>query len=187
MKDNPIAKSYADSLFEVSLEKKLVDTIGEDINAFAELMEVLPEFEVFLSSPSVETENKILVLQTHFEEKLHPITLRFLLLLLKRERFLLFSSIFTHFTRLLDAYLGKMRVLCITATALTESTEKKLHEVLSKKYPGKKMVLTKQIQPELLGGFVLEMDGKIVDASLKHKLSVFHKRLLAQTNVVLNK
>lgn len=187
MKSNPAAKVYADSLFKISQEKKVATEVGDDIQALVELFNSLPEFEVFLSSPSVKSEDKIKLLHKHFQNKLQKISFSFFGLLLQRGRFMLFRGIVFCYKELLDAHLGNIRAICSTAVPMEDGTVKQLEKVLSNKFAKKNILLTQQVQPDLLGGFVLEIDGRIVDASLKRKLNEFQKRLRTQTNAVLNR
>lgn len=90
------------------------------------------------------------------------------------------------FSVLLDKHLGKVRVLCKTAVELEEKTQQEIKKSLSKKMSKGEIILTTEVDPTLLGGILLEMDGRVIDASLKRKLKGFHQALMTQTNQVLN-
>lgn len=66
MKIHPAAKVYANSLFEVGLVKKNVERLGEELLSFMELCKENPDFQTFLTTPSIEYSQKMKVLEKIF-------------------------------------------------------------------------------------------------------------------------
>ena len=185
MKDHPAAAVYTESLFETAKKRKIVDQVGQELNSFAELLETIPEFRVFLSSPSIDLTTKSLLIESLFQSKCSETFFNFLSLIVHRGRFLLFDSMVFQYVELMNKYLKKLRVQCTSAMPLNQETEKLLKAALSKAYSGQEIILTSKIDPHLLGGFVLEVDGYVIDASLQRKLLGFRKRLANRTTSIL--
>lgn len=184
MRTNPAAKAYALSLFEVGQGHQKVERLGEELQSFAQLLKEVPEFQTFLISPSIEPLEKKQIVEKIFKRKADPLFLNLLTLLFKKGRFLLYPSIVIYYQNLMDKYLGILKVTCSTAVPLSELSTKNLVQLLEEKYKGKKIQITNEVHPPLLGGFILEFEGQQIDASLRHHLKNFHYLLMEQSSQV---
>ena len=128
----------------------------------------------------IDKETKKRVLGEIFGKRIGPIMLRFLNLLTEKNREGDLLAIIEQFTRLLDEKRGIVRVEVTSAVQLTETESNRLKEHLER-YTGKKVVPSFRLDPTVLGGFVVRLDDRIMDATLAHQLDLLRERFLEGT------
>ena len=142
-----MSKSYADALFSLAME---TNTVYETLVTLKELCEGLNATEGaldLLASPSIPKDERCAVLEKAFGD-------------VQPEHVLSFVGVLVQH--------GHIRELT-SAVELTKAEQEALTEKLGKKL-GRTIHLECTVDPSLLGGLVVNVDGKVIDGSLKHKL-----------------
>jgi len=170
MSANRAATRYAKALY-LSAEGKLDEALADQVH----IEEILPLFtspEVgrVLKSPVVPNSIKSDVLKYALEKsgaskRLHA----FIQVLIEARRINLLPEIAVVFEAILDQVQGKAHVDLEAASSLPD-TELSMIQKTLEKVLGKKVTLTQQVLPDLLGGFVVRSGHLVVDMSLKTKL-----------------
>ena len=169
MKNIRIANRYAKALFTLSLEVNLVEKVKYDMSFIAKTIADSSELKKFLLSPVIKDEKKVKIIKTLFEKHIQAFTLHFLNLIIKKRRFLYIDYIaedYLNFYR--DAHNIKLANLQ-TASALEPETKDKITSILEE-FTQKEIELYVEIKKELIGGFVLKIDDKQYDTSIRTKL-----------------
>ena len=165
-----IASRYAKSLIELADEQNKLEDITEDIKSFQRAL-ANRDLYLLLKSPIVSVDKKKQVFKALFEGKFNEMTLAFLNILTTKGRE-------AYMPEIADEYLDQYKkikhistVKLTTAEALTadavEAIRKKLEE---SKVTDEHVEIETAVDPELIGGFVIELDDKIYDASVANKL-----------------
>jgi len=165
---------YAKALFDLSKEKGLTSSIKEDVIALKEVCQNSAEFKDFIANPTVSNDKKAEVLKTLFSGKIQKETLDFLNLLVKKGRLGQLGSICETCISFINESENLIQVKLTTATAISD-TEKA--QIASKFLGNSKYEVETIVNPEIIGGFVLEFNNKILDNSISNQLNQFKNNL----------
>lgn len=162
---------YAEALFESSKFIQLIEKTNQDLLLISETVSNSDSLKLFLSNPLVTSETKKKVLQQLFLDQVSSHVLNFLSILVDRRRISLLSSI-------IDCYLTlvyKLKLTTVaniyTAAVLTDLQQKSLEKKLQDMTNSKEIKLVIQVNPELIGGFVIQIGSKIIDMSIYGQLN----------------
>ncbi len=169
-----VARRYANAIF--ALGKKDGDTAlnarGECFAAIVEMLKSSTDLDHTLKSPVIGIEEKKKLLDKLLHKIKADATLRnFCFLLADKERLAFLGEIAAYYGKLLDEAKGIIRGQCITAVKLSADKKSKLKETLQKK-AGADIELTFAVDKDILGGMVLKMGDRVLDASLRAQLGI---------------
>jgi ATP synthase F1 delta subunit len=171
-----IAKVYARSLFEVAREHGKIDDIREELGQFADALERERELALFLFSPYFSTEEKEDGLEravTGAEE----IFLNFLDLLLEKHRMPVIFRIRRSYDELWEDEHRLLPVQVTSAIELDEKIARTIGEQIGER-TGRKVELTTRVEPDILGGIVVQVGNSILDASIRNRLEQLRKQVV---------
>jgi F-type H+-transporting ATPase subunit delta len=171
-----LAKTYAEALFALAIERGLVDVIHDEVEFFEKLLGEDKEFLVFVETLSVEREEKRKVFETVLRGKVSDEFLNFLLLVVRRGRQLLLRAMLAAFRALHDAKIGRMHARAVTAVSISPEVREALRVRLEAAFQ-KKIVIHNVVDERILGGFVVSCGGYVADGSLIADLDRIERRL----------
>jgi F-type H+-transporting ATPase subunit delta len=164
-----IAEPYAQALMALAQEQSLTDRFGQDTSALLELMAASDDLTTFLSNPLMGVEAKKGVLQ-QLGADFHPLFVNFLKLLVDRGRIVFLSAVLKAYQALLRQ-LNQAVLAEVTATVeLTEEQQASLRHQVIAMTNAQQVDLSITVDPELLGGVIIQVGSQVVDASLKGQL-----------------
>ena len=169
------ARRYAQAAFEIALEKKELDKWQSDLQ---KVVDVVSD-EVFLAaleSPKIKLDDKSLLLSKQLG-KINPLVLNMAKLLIDRGGIGMIGEIADEFQRLLDAYRGIQTADITTAVPLDDKDKKKLAENLGVLLD-MKVEIKSEVDPEILGGIIARVGGKLLDGSTRTKLAALKRELV---------
>jgi len=172
-----VTRRYAKALFELAEEQNLLSQVEHDLNSIKLVCDSSEEFGLILESPVIDVAEKKEVFARLFKDRVHPVTFRFLELLVEKNRENLLPLIIDRFLNLLDEARGIVRGQLFTAHPFTEQQLVALKKRLNR-ITGKEVVLHQSVKPELLGGFIIQMNDTVIDTSLKNQLIKLRDRLV---------
>ncbi|HUN66473.1 MAG TPA: ATP synthase F1 subunit delta [Bacteroidota bacterium] len=178
MSQHRAAYRYALSLLEVAVDTRSLDAVGADLFMIDGLISASGEFIRFLRSPVVNTVKKRGILTLIFEGKVSPLTLKFLQLLAQRKRVAILPEIIARFFKLRDEQTGVLDVAARSTIPFSKDQESELTKRLSEA-TGKKISLRWRIDPALMGGFTIQYEDTVWDASVRRQLELLRERLTA--------
>ena len=168
-------RRYAQAVFELALEKKELERWQAD---FAKITAAVAdkEFLAALESPKISLEKKSQLLAKRLEG-LNPLAMNLVYLLIARSGIGMVADIAAEYQRLLDSHRGIEPAEVITAVPLDEKDIKKLTDNLSA-VVGKDVVVRAEVDPEILGGIIARVGGKLLDGSTRSKLAALKRELV---------
>lgn len=170
-----ISSRYAKSLLDFALEQDKLERIYQDMLQLKAAVSVR-DFVLLCKSPIVQPGKKEQVFNVLFKDRFDPVTFGFFNILLKKGREAYVPEIVDQFMSQYEAIRKITRVTLSTATPLDEQVIRKIKEKLAAaKSTRENIELETQIKPALIGGFVLEFDDKLYDASVAHRLQQMRK------------
>ena len=171
MSANAIARRYAKALVQLAAEEGAVDKFQGELARVEALFSAHPELGSLLSNPAYGIEAKLDTLKDLADRLSLSGTLRnFLLLLQERNRMACLPAIFSSYSVLADALSGVVRPVITTALPLGDARIAEIKGALEKS-TGKKVSLTVEIDPALIGGVVTKIGDKVLDGSVKTQLT----------------
>ena len=170
-----IARVYARSLFEVAQEAGLLDEIREQLAQFADELEGNHELQVFFFSPYFSSREKIDGIERAIDGADERFV-RFLGLLAERHRMPVVFRIRRAFEAL---WAEENKLISVSVTSAVELDKKTLTGIGKQieEQTGRKVELTSQVDPDVLGGLVLRVGNMILDASVRNRLDRLRKQV----------
>jgi F-type H+-transporting ATPase subunit delta len=164
-----IARRYAKAIFAIAKEQDRLERTGEELDALASLASH-PDLAAAVSNPILGERSRQVIARTFAEQlELGPMTRNFVFLLAAHKRLDQLVGIADHYRRLVDVALGRTRADIVCAVGLRIDHRQELVAALEK-LTGKTVLATERVDPELLGGLVVEAQGKVYDGSLRTQL-----------------
>ena len=177
MAANDIARVYASSLVEIGQEKNILDQLAEEVQFLSELFISDSDFRLFLTSPGMAKEAKKDFIKKIFTGKLSEHIINFMNLLIENDRMSFLGKIYEALRSIADDVLKRKRVTVVTRFDLDEATYATIKTSLKEKYK-KEIIITQEIDENILGGIIIKMDDIVIDGSLARDLKNIRKNLL---------
>jgi F-type H+-transporting ATPase subunit delta len=168
---NAIARRYAKALVQLAAEEGAVEAFHGELARVLALFSANPELGSLLSNPAYGTEAKLEILKDVADKlSLSGTISNFLLLLQERNRMTCLSAISSSYSILADELSGVVRPVITSALPLGEAQIAGIKAALEKS-TGKKVSMTVDIDPALIGGVVTKIGDKVLDGSVKTQLT----------------
>lgn len=175
MSQRTVARRYARALYEEADRLGAVDPIDEDVSLLRETLDASDELDRFFRSPVIPVSKKIGVVQALFGERTHELTTTFLVLLIRKDRENLVSSVVDEYQALRDEQRGIVEATVRTAHVLDETETAALEEALEQT-TGKRVRLNIVQDVDLIGGVVVRIGDRVFDGSVRNKLDTLRER-----------
>ena len=170
-----IAQVYARSLFEVASEEGKLDTLREQLGAFADALQDSRELQTFFFSPYFSTEEKKDGLGRTVTGADETLT-NFLEVLVENHRMPVIFRVRRELDRLWQEANQLLPVQITSAVALDESVATRIGDEIGRQ-TGRRVQLTSTIDPDVIGGVVLRVGNSILDASIRTRLEALRKQV----------
>jgi len=165
------AGRYAAALFDLANEENHVSQVESDLGAFQSLLDMSDDLTSMVKSPLYSSEEQSAAIEMLADKAgIGALTKNFLLLVTKKRRLPIVADIIKAFRALLAQSRGEVPAEVTSAVALNEAQISELKEML-KASVGKDVNLDTHVDPALLGGLVVKIGSRMVDTSLRTKLS----------------
>lgn len=163
-----LAQVYGRSLFEVAREQDKLDLLREQLGQFADALEDSHELRLFFFSPyfsSKEKQSGLERLLDGADERL----INFLDLLIENHRMPVIFRVRREYNRLWEQDKRLLPVVLTSAVELDAQTTRSLGERIGER-TGRTVELTTRVEPDILGGIVVQVGNSILDASIRNRL-----------------
>lgn len=170
-----IAHVYARSLFEVAQERDKLDLVREQLGQVADALEENRELRLFFFSPYFSTEEKRDGLRRTIEGG-DPLLMNFLDVLVENHRLPVLLRVRREYDRLWDEANDLLPVTVTSAVALDDAVVQRIGDEIGRQ-TGRQVQLTKEVDPSIVGGFVVRVGNAILDASIRNRLEHLRKTI----------
>jgi len=163
---NTITTPYAEAFLQVAESKNEVEKVIKQSKSLLQIWKDSPDFSQAMASPVLEVSSKKSAIDKIFSKKITPSFLNFLKLLADRQRIGFLDLVLE---RLLELYREQRNIALATVTSATSLDDDQQAQLLKKvkKIAGTdKLELNLEVDPSLIGGFVVTVGSKVIDASL---------------------
>lgn len=177
MRDTTVARSYAETLFELGRRDGAIEEYGEALATFARLLDEDPKFRLFLETPRIDDAERKAVVRKVFGTALPRYVVNFVLVTIDKRRQRLLRTISSEYSALVDAHLGREHVEVTLARSADEETERVISARLSDVL-GKQAIPHFRVKPDIIGGLVVRTGDTIYDGSIRRRLDGMRRRML---------
>ena len=166
-----VAGRYAAALHELAVEAGAVDTILADLHAFDRMLAESADLSRFIKSPVFTAEEQTKVLGALLEKaEIKGFAANFLKLVAQRRRLFAVRDMISAYAAIVDNARGIVRATAIVAEKPSQAVLDSIKSAL-KDLAGDKAVVDVTVDPAIIGGIVVKLGSKMVDASLRTKLN----------------
>lgn len=174
-KNLKVARRYAKALLSLAEENHILERTYEDMKQVSKVYSMEAELKILMKSPIVREGKKQKILTRLFENVVHPLNLRYMLIIARKRRASLLEGIAQEFQVVYKNYLGIEQVKVVTALPLDKTLREKVLQV-SRQLTTKRIEFHEELDPSLIGGFILNLGDTQYDASVRRKLAEMKKR-----------
>ena len=174
-----VAKRYAKALFELAEERNVLEKVHTDLQAIAETVKNSEDLQNLLVNPLVNEADKMNVLARIFSDRFESLTRQFLELVAEKRRLSVLLEIITKFYRMMLEHNNQIEGQLISAVDLEERQVEEIGKQIEQ-ITGKKVMLNRQIEPSIIGGFVVKVEDVVIDNSIRSQLNRLREQLIAR-------
>lgn len=171
MQNPRLAIRYAKSLLDLAIEQNSVEDTLSDVQLLHAICSQSSEFVNVLRSPIIHADKKQSILDAVMGSKLHTLTEAFIRLLINKGREANLPEIATTFISQYKELKNIKIAKLSSAVPFNDTLKDAIKAKVLSNMPGMKIELKEEINPDLIGGFVLQIDDKLFDASIRRDLN----------------
>lgn len=172
-----LARRYARALLDLSRKQDELQRAQEELQAIALIFRRDPRARRFFETPSIPRSEKVAFLDRRWKSRLGRPVFALLHVLLRRRRLDHLVAIAEEFHKLAERAQGITHVVVRSAVPLADAQADELARSLARR-TGTKILLTREVEPALLGGAVVSLDHQVIDGSLATELWRIRRQLL---------
>jgi F-type H+-transporting ATPase subunit delta len=176
MNESKISVRYARALFQSALDKNQLDNVYRDMLLISEICKTT-EMKEFLHSPVIVPSKKDAIFHSILGNAVEKITLSLIELSVKNGRESFIPAIAREFIHETKKHKGITESVLTTAVQVDDSVRKQITDLIKRNF-NTDVELKENIDPEIIGGFVLQVDDSYIDASIRNKLRKIKKELI---------
>ena len=176
MSKSVLANKIGYSLFEVAKENNSLEQVSYELNEVAKVINENSDFVTLMNNPNIEKIKKINLIDASFSG-VNKYVVNVVKILVGNLQISLINFVLEQFTELFNRYSNSVVVKVESASPLTELQLENLKEKLKNELQLEKVELNNFVDESLLGGFKLTYNNKVVDASIKAKLSAIKAKI----------
>jgi F-type H+-transporting ATPase subunit delta len=177
MSEGPLAKRYAGALLHAAIARGALEQVMEELHSLITFLAENPIIAIVLDSPLIDKKKRERSIQELCKNRYSALLHNFLRLLNQKGRLPLLALIEKEFQLHYDAITNRVKVELTSAVELSPEEEERLHRALVSSLAAE-VRLEKRVDPQILGGVVFKIEGKVADASLRRQLSKLHDTLI---------
>ena len=173
-----VGATYGEALFELAVEEGREEELMNEVILLRELLSENPDFGKLMNHPKVLKEDKLEVLEAVFKGRVSEELVGFLHLIVSKDRYGEIDSILDYFIDEVKQVKGIGVAYVATARDLSEGKKKEVEQKLLSTTSFTRMEMHYQVDESLIGGMVIRIGDRVVDSSIRSKLSGLERELL---------
>ena len=174
-----LSREYGEGLYLLCVEEGLAEQALEELTALKTLFRENPDFCRLVSNHSLSKQERVGILDKALRDQVHLYVLNFLKILCERGAVSEFDGCVEALRTFYSRDNRVVEAVATTSGALSEEQRTQLLEKL-RSMTGKKIQLTEKVDPAVMGGVLLEMEGKRYDNTLRHRINTMRQVLTGE-------
>ena len=166
-----VSDRYASALYDLAVEKKLVDPVLEDLSNLKNILKDNKELSLVVKSPLITSIDKLNIFESLLKKiNANELTSTFLKVIEKNKRFSNLASIITQFMNINSQKRGDVLADITSADELNDDQKNNITNQL-KSILGDKLSLSFDVDKSIMGGLIVKVGSKMIDTSLANKIN----------------
>ena len=165
-----IGEPYAQALMSLAQQHNLTNQFGDTFRSLSSLLTESREFKDFVLNPVIKEEDKKAVLRQVLGSDANPYLVNFMMLLVDKRRIVFLEPIVEQYLDLLRKLNETVLAEVTSATELNEEQQQNLVEKVKAIANARDVELKTSVDPDLIGGGIIKVGSKVIDASLRGQL-----------------
>lgn len=178
MSSSKLSGRYAKSLIDLAVEKNELEAVHNDMRTFQQVCKSSRDFVLMLKNPIVHLDKKQNVLNQLFSKSFSAFTMSFMALVVNKGREAYLPEMAQALISQYNLMKGITEVKLTTATTASNQIIEKVTQMVTKATGLPKIDLHVKTNPQLMGGFILEYNNQMVDASVARQLEILDDNFL---------
>lgn len=174
-----LAKEYGAGLYQLAAEENASEQVLEQMRTLRGCFKEQPQFLRLLSNMALSKEERVGIIDAAFRGQVHPYLLNFIKILCERGALSEFAGCEEAFRELYNKDNGVVEALVTTGEKLSEDQRERLIEKLNA-MTGKQIDLLEKVDPKVVGGVLLEMNGQRYDNTVRHRLESIRRAMVGE-------
>ena len=170
------ARKYSNALFQTAKESGLCEKVYNDLVFISETINTNEQLKNALMNPIVTLNDKKDIFERLFKIHIEKVTLDFVFLLLENNRLNCLEEVVNCFNKSNNRENNIITPTIISAIELNDEQKSRIIAKIAEK-TGKKVIPEYSIEPDIVGGIIIEIDDKTIDLSIKTKFDNMKKQL----------
>jgi len=184
--NNPrLAGRYAKSLIDLAIEKNKLEETNSDVRLLKAIITANPDFGKILQSPIINSDKKEKIINSIINGRIGELTSKFIWLLIRKNRESHLPEILVTFIQQYNELKNIQHVKLTTAIPIDAATEQAITSKVVNQLKLNGIELETKVDEDLVGGFKLEVGGRLVDASIRSDLNNLKRQFL--DNIYIHK
>lgn len=179
MSEFKVASRYAKSLIDLAQEQGNLEVVKQDMEQFVGTLRANGELQAVLKNPIMKQDKKRNILDALFGDKIHPSIVAFFHIMVRKGRAGILYATAREFIREYNEVKGIVHATVVSATKLSATNLDGLRNVIASEINAE-VVLRNTVDPSLIGGFVVNVGDKQIDASISGKLNKLKRHFETQ-------
>ena len=171
------AVTYAQSILDLANEQKQAEPIGQELVSLKQILDENPQILEIFTNPAIGADERDQLLERAFKGKIAPLLFNTLGVLNQHNRLGLITQIAQAYDELLDKQLGKIEVDLTVAQKLDAAQLEKAKQRISQAL-GRDAIVHQYVDDNIIGGMIVRVGDKLIDASVRYQLAAMKKQLL---------
>lgn len=171
-------RAWAEAIFELARDTSSdeLERVEGELAAFAKLLTDEPQIMSVFKSPKVAVEVKQELVKKAVDGRFSKLLVNALLVMAQKRRLAELPGVAGAFQALVDAHVGRQRVVVSTAVEMDDETRSQVKGAIAEQI-AKQVILEEKVDPALIGGLVFTYGDTRVDGSVRRRLQLFRNKL----------
>jgi len=170
MSEFKVASRYAKSLIDLAREQNALEAIHADMLQVIEIIKTNSQLQAVLKNPIIKLHKKGNILNAIFGANANALLVSFFNLLVEKGRAGILYATAKEFITQFNEEKGIIEASVVSAAPLTTAQKEEISNLIKKEF-GNQVILTNEIKPDLIGGFILTVGDRQIDESISGKLN----------------
>ena len=163
------SKEYAEALFELAAGENVLEETSDGLVTVISALRQNPEYRALLASAAIGKADRMKALDDAFDGKVPKVLMGVLRMMVSRGHVGALDNMVREYEELSREYRGESTARVLSAVPLKESEAMAIRQELEKRV-GHTVIVQCEVDPSLIGGVRVEVDGRVIDGSIRNKL-----------------
>ncbi|HEX2970784.1 MAG TPA: ATP synthase F1 subunit delta [Tepidisphaeraceae bacterium] len=177
-KQDSAVGSYAQAILDLANERQETETIAGELRGLKDLLASNPALEAYLRDPAISQDERQDFLDRVLRGRISPLLMNSLAVMNQKGRLGLLADVADQYQVLLDRQLGKIEVKAIVAREMEPELLQEVAQRISAALQ-KKATVRQVVDESIIGGMIVQVEDRLIDASVQTQLQTIRKQMLA--------